>query len=226
VSSGDGRRREWSAAPADKRASGGGAGRRALTSRGSARRGDVDDAVAEARRSFDADPNSAIAGLERLRRDHAPDPVVLHALCLMHQRNGDTARAIEVAREAFPICFSRGLGFLAAEIFDVLQADAFALGLRRNELMALGGALSRTLYWRVGFRALGSVLMSDPGDDAAFFELLRMAEYQSNHLCNPAEALNIYGFLSALAMDSERRKLVDKGIADAEQALGLVAEPV
>ena len=226
MSTGHGRRRGWFAPPADKTPAGGATGRAAAPSRGAERPADLEDVVAEARRSFDKDPNSAISNLEHLRRDHAPDPVVLHALCLMHQRNGDIARAVEVAREAFPICFRRGLGFLAAEIFDVLEADAHALGLGRDELMALGGALGRTVYWRLGFRALASVLMSNPDDEAAFSELLRMAEYQAKQLRDPAEALNIYGFLATLALDAERQRVVERGVEDAEEALGLLAGQV
>ncbi len=179
-----------------------------------------EERINKARQAFGRDPAAAISSLERLRREHPPDPLVLHALCVMHQKNGDVARAVEVAREAFPLCFRRGLGFLAAEIFDTLEADAATLGLHQEELLALGGALGRTVYWRLGFRALGSVLIADPGCEPAAIELLRMAEHQLERLQAPAEALAIFQFLAAVAPESPLRSKFDEGLRAAERALG------
>lgn len=188
--------------------------------------GDRADRVNEAQQSFAKDPLAAISSLEELRRDYAPDPLVLHALCLMHQRNGDVARAVEVAREAFPLCFRRGLGFLAAEIFDALEADAQSLGLGREELLALGGALGRTVYWRLAFRALASVLIAEPSNEQATVELLRMAEHQLNGMREPAEALQIFQFLAAIAPESPLRDRFEVGIGAAEVALAQADEPI
>ncbi len=179
-----------------------------------------EERINKARQAFGRDPVAAICCLEQLRREQPPDPLVLHALCLMHQKNGDVARAVEVAREAFPLCFRHGLGVLAAEMLDTLEADAGALGLGREELLALGGALGRTVYWRLGFRALGSVLIADPGCEPAAVELLRMAEHQLVRLQAPADALTIFQFLATVAPGSPLKKKFDEGLRAAERALG------
>jgi hypothetical protein len=137
----------------------------------------------------------------------------------MRQKTGDTARAIETAHEAFPLCFRHGLGFLAAEIFDALDADAHTLGLKREELLALGGALGRTVYWPVAFRALASVLVDDPTEEQAINDLLRIADQQLHQLREPAEAGRIYQFLATVAPDCPQKETIENGLAESECAL-------
>ena len=65
--------------------------------------------------------------LEELREEYAPSPHVLHALCLMRIEAGKIASAIELAREALPLCFQRGHLLFAAELIRALWAEVRSL---------------------------------------------------------------------------------------------------
>ncbi len=198
----------------------------AAVATGTGRRPALDDAAgkaAAARRRAEDDPHAAITVLEAYRTQYAPDPHVLHALCLAYQRAGRSEQAIAVAHEAIPLCFRRGQGLMAAELFESLEGDADALGLGRAELLALGGALSRTPHWNLGFRALASVLMRQPGDENARRELLRTAEFLEGQAGLAAEAAKVYQFLLVLTEDEERAGEIERRLA---AALQHVAPPV
>ncbi len=193
---------------------------------GAGRRPALDDApgkAAAARRRADDDPHAAITVLESYRAQYAPDAHVLHALCLAYQRAGRSEQAIAIAHEAIPLCFRRGQGLLAAELFEALEGDADALGLGRAELLALGGALSHTAHWSLGFRALASVLMRQPGDGEAQRELVRMAEFLDGQAGLAAEAAKVYQFLLVVTDDEERQGEIERRLAT---VLGRMAGPV
>ena len=183
--------------------------------------------VERANRTAATDVKAAIARLERLAAEFAPDPHVLHALCLLYHRAGQPARALELARKALPVLFKKGQGALAAELFDVLNGDAGAIGLGRDELMALGGALGRTSYWSVGFRALATVTLRQPGDPEAYRELLRVAEYLVQGGL-AVEAAKVLQFLVVVTEDPERlaearRRLAALAASEAKRPRGVGA---
>ncbi len=183
---------------------------------------DPEAAVLKAVRAFESDPDGAIAGLEKLRRAHAPDALLLHSLCLLYHRAGRTESAIEVGREAIPLCFRRGRGLLVAQLLEVLEADAAALGLSRDELLALGGALSHTTYWSLGFRALASLVLADPRDEDAVRALLRLADYLGGEARLPAEAFKVVQFLAALCAGSAEFDAIERRLCDLERDHGAV----
>jgi hypothetical protein len=164
----------------------------------------ADDLAEAARRRAESEPGAALRDLEGLCDSYAPEPAILHALCMLYHRAGRPADALRVARQAIPLCFKRGRGLLAAEIFESMEGDAAALGFGRDELLAIGGALGRTTYWPLGFRALASVLMRDPADADAVRDLVRIADHLDRSAKLPDEAARILQFLLVVAEDTGR----------------------
>ncbi|NJN64880.1 MAG: hypothetical protein HC882_08355 [Acidobacteria bacterium] len=168
----------------------------------------------------------AIASLEHLRASHQPSLVVLCALCSMHKRAGHSDRALEVAKEALPICFRTKQGFVAARILEDVDADAHALGFDREQLIALGGALAETAEWRVGFRALASWLMKEPDDTRVAQLLLRLVDRLLAHGYAQDEAWSIARFLSVVAADEEVRQAAEERAARVEsKQTGVITQP-
>lgn len=180
---------------------------------------DAEEALAVARKEFARDPRGAIERLEALRRSHRPDPVLLHGLSLLHQQAGDTRAAIRTAREAIPLCLRRGMGLHAAELLDRIDADAAQLGMGRGELVAIGGALSRTHHWRLGFRALASIALAEPDADDVALELLRLADRLDTEHELPEEAVKVLVFLTALCPDPARGAEIAARLAALEERL-------
>lgn len=144
------------------------------------------------------DPSGALAELLAVSSSFAPDPYVLHALCLSLKQAGQETAAVAVAREALPLCFRARQGLLAAEILEALDAEPAALGISRVQLLALGGALAETSLWPLAVKLLAALVMRDPGDEKAIRGLLRIAAHRSvQH--DPAEAARIERFLELVA---------------------------
>lgn len=158
--------------------------------------------AAAARARFREDPEGALAELLGLARSFAPDPWVLHALCLSLRDAGQHSAALAMARDALPVCFRARQGLLAAEILEALDAEPAELGATREDLLALGGALAATSLWPLAVKALGAVVLRDPGDEKAVRGLERIAEHLER-VENRAEAIRIYAFLDLVAGGGE-----------------------
>ncbi|MBP7148907.1 MAG: hypothetical protein KBD01_15350 [Acidobacteria bacterium] len=162
---------------------------------------DVRARIEAARDLFEREPRAALAELARLREQHANDPFVLHALCLMKQRSGDFEGALELAREALAVCLQHRQGLLAADILEEIEADATALGVPRHYLVALGSSMATTQRWQLAVRALGSVLMSDPAYPGAARELEALAA-RLRVLGDTENADRIEGFVAVVRNQS------------------------
>lgn len=148
-----------------------------------------------------ADPDAAIGILERARCEAPRESAVLHALCLVLARAGEERRAVALAREAVPICFREREGMMAAEILDAVSADVHALGFTREELMAIGGALTDTSRWPVAFNALAGLLMKDPSDGKVVEMLLALADRCAARVAGADDARRVCRFLEVVAGD-------------------------
>lgn len=162
-------------------------------------------------------PEAAVEQLERLRREHPADPRVAQALALALHRSGQPLRAVATARDAVPLCFTTSQGLLAAELLAEIEADAHALGFGRDELMALGGALGRTAWRQVAFRAFASLLMRDPRNARATQALLELGcERLAAGDIAAEEAWEIFQFLAVVSELPEVRDAIEAGLAAAE----------
>lgn len=179
--------------------------------------------AAAARQRFAEDRCGSLEELQALARDYAPDPFVLHALCLCLVDSGKEGQAVAVAREAIPLCFQRRQGMLAAQIFDAIAADAQALGLDRGQQLALGASLIRTPFWELGFRSLAGLLIESPHDRDSFEKLAELGRYLLEKADEPRGALNVFQFLLVMADTEPRRAEIEAWAQRAENALPAVA---
>jgi len=145
-------------------------------------------------------PDEALAELLAISSSFAPDPYVLHALCLSLKAAGQQTAAVTVAREALPLCFRARQGLLAAEILEAVDAEPEALGVSRVQLLALGGALAETSLWPLAVKLLAALVLRDPGDAKAIRGLRRIAASRAAQH-DPAEATRIERFLQLVADD-------------------------
>ncbi len=160
---------------------------------------DPEAAVREVLAASEGDPRRAVERLEALRAEFAPDAHLLSTLCRLLKRCGQTARTVEVGREAIEACFRQRQGLLAAQLLSEIDADAHALGVDRDRLVALGATLVRTGEWPVAFRALASSLMASPSDEAVARTLLALVDRLLERREAAEEAWRIAEFVAVVA---------------------------
>ena len=147
------------------------------------------------------------------------DPLVLFELVRTLRRLGHAEAALEIAREALPLCFRQRKGMLAARLLEEMDADAHALGFARDELVAMGAALASTEQWETAFQALAACLMKNPDDDKVTEALLRMADRHLAHARNPEEGWKIAQFLDVVVSDPRLHERVEERLRVAEKQL-------
>jgi hypothetical protein len=157
--------------------------------------------------------------LQALRDTFAPDPLVLFELVRTLRRLGHGEAALEIAREALPLCFRHKQGMLAARLLEEMDADAHALGFGRDELIAMGAALAPTEQWETAFQALAACLMKNPEDVKVTEALLRMADRHLANARNPEEGWKVAQFLSVVVSDPRLLERVDERLRVAERQM-------
>lgn len=178
--------------------------------------------VEEARALVAGDPDAAIRMLDDLRASHAANPLVLHALVLACQQAGREERAVDLAREAFPLCFQRGNVALAAEMFRALWKHAGALRLSRDQILAVAGALVNLADLKHATTAYAVVARLDPSERRALKGLLHVAELHLRPGGSPDEALKIYRYLLHHCPNSPLDAEIRRALAEAERRLARV----
>ncbi len=160
------------------------------------------------------DPDGALAELLAVSSSFAPDPWVLHALCLSLRNAGQETAAVAVAREALPLCFRARQGLLAAELLEALDAEPTALGASRAQLLALGGALAESSLWPLAVKLLAALVLRDPGDQKAVLGLRRIAAHRSAQR-DAAEATRIECFLQLVGgSEPEQGRAAERPVAE------------
>jgi hypothetical protein len=177
---------------------------------------DAGDKVAAAMKRFETDAPGAIAELEEWRRTLAPHAQVLHALTLCLHRAGRDDEAVAAAREALPLCLLRGSVTLAAEIFAALWKRGKDLGLEREAIDTIAGALFKSGDLAKATSAYGYALTIDRGDRKAIKGLLQIADHRLHREGRPKDAARIYTFLLQYASNSPFAEDMKRGLAEAE----------
>jgi hypothetical protein len=170
----------------------------------------------EARRRFATDPAGAIASLEELRASHAPNPQILHALCLSLYQSGRADDALAVAREAMPICLGTGHVTLAADIFRFAAAHLKELGLDRDQLLAIASVLLKGGHPGHAANIYATILRVDAGERRAVKGLLQVADQKQRDPAGVSEAVKIYRYLLQHCAGSPLADDMRRGLADAE----------
>ncbi len=152
----------------------------------------------------------------------APTPQVLHALVLAHHKAGHDERALEVAREALPLCFQRGAVLLAAEIFRALWTHLAALPLSRDQVLAIGGALVKAGDLKFAASAFVQAFKMEPGELRAVKGLLQVADLDLRPGGSPDDAAKIYKFLLHSCPSSPFEQDIRMGLAETERRLARI----
>jgi hypothetical protein len=175
--------------------------------------------VEEIEERMKIDLPGAIRALEELRETYAPNPIVLHALCMARQSAGNDDEALSLARETLPLLLERGNMRHAAEIYRAFIDSPEALRVSGDQQVVIAGALrdmgdpatATTIYFRM--------LREDPLDKRALKKALQIAD---DHLhANPEEALGIYRFLAEQCARSPLADYVREGVKEAERRVAM-----
>ena len=178
---------------------------------------DADEQVRRARERYLKDPTGAILALEALRKNYAPHPQVLHALCLCRYRSGQTDQALEVARDAVPLCFERGHTFLAAEIFKELLDHLKHLDLNRDQLLIVADALVKKDDLSTAAKAYAAIINSDPKEARAIKGLLNVSDVLLHNRSRPDAAAHVYRYLLQHCKSSPLSDFMSQGLEEAER---------
>ncbi len=178
--------------------------------------------VDELQSRFERDPKDALAELDRLREEFAPNPLVMHALCLMRHRHNDIPGSLELAAEAMSICRERGATRLAADIYALHLESAPTFSLDRDEVLTFANALRDGHETGAAERVYVSLLAIDPGERRAVKGLLQVAEaclYSGKGV--PGDALRIYETILERCPDSPLAAFAQEGMVEAKRRAAL-----
>jgi len=166
---------------------------------------------------FEQDPEATIRALEDLRDRFAEHPLVLHALCILKEKDGDIEGSFKVAGSAIPLFMARGNLRLAAEVFHVHMNRAADLGLDRDVILELANQLRQLRFFDSAARAYTLILEQDPTETKAIKGMLQVAEGHMHHHNDPGEARGIYQYLIRHCGSSPLAEFMHQGLTEAER---------
>jgi hypothetical protein len=174
--------------------------------------------VESAQHRFERDPEGAIDDLEILRRDFAPNPLVLHALCFLQHRAGHHDDSLRTGKDAMLLCLQRGAHKQAAELFALHRERFGALELTRDMTLLLADHLRHSRDFTAAEAAYEHVLETDARDLRAMKGLLQVAQ---EHLREHAyeNSRRIHQYLVRRCGDSPLATHMREGLAEAERRL-------
>jgi hypothetical protein len=174
--------------------------------------------VESAHRRFERDRDGAIAELEALRADFAPNPLVLHALCVLQHRAGRHEDSLRTGKEAMTLCLQRGAHKQAAELF-ALHHDQYArFELNRDMALLLADHLRHSRDFPAAEAAYGHVLEIDAQDLRAMKGLLQVAQERLREHAYE-DSRRIHQYLLRRCGDSPLATHMREGLAEAERRL-------
>jgi Flp pilus assembly protein TadD len=180
---------------------------------------DAVERAAAARARFATDRDGALGVLMQLHAGHAPSAPVMHALALCLHEAGRAAEALDLARQAVPLCIARGQVALAAELFATFWKQAKELGLDHEQIDAVASSFMRSGDLGRAVSAYGLALTMDPADRKATKGLLQAADQRLHKEGRPKDAAKIYTFLLQYAPNSPFADDMRRGLAEAEARL-------
>jgi hypothetical protein len=192
--------------------------RTAATPSGKAPLLDAREHVDELERRLTVDPEGALAALAELHESYAPNPLIMHRLCIALATHGHRAESLELAREAIPLCLERGALRLAAEIFAQHQDRPDAFPLNRDTVINLAQDMRRHGDLAAAEHAFRNVIDRDRGERRAVKGIIQIAEDQLQ-LSEYAEAQRLFRFLLDHCGDSPLAVHIQDGLAEAERRL-------
>lgn len=165
------------------------------------------------------DPAAALVALESLDESYAPNAHVAGALCICHQRGGNTERAFELAENAFDLSLRAGHTHLAADVFRELRPQADRLKLNLDQVLSIAGAAGTKGDLATAAQAYSMILQKDAGEMRAIKGLLQVAERIRREKNNAAAALKVYLFLQQHCAASPLIEFITLGVTETERQL-------
>lgn len=181
---------------------------------------DAPQRIEAAMRRFEIDPESTISALQDLNTSFAPHPHILQSLTLALYRTGHVEPAIEAALQAIPMCFARGHSFLVAELFRELKPHLDRLGLDREQLLIIAGALEKKDDLANAAKAYATVIGVDAGETRAIKGMLQVADKILQEKHKPDAAAKVYRYLLKHCSSSPLAEYMRLGLEDAERKSG------
>lgn len=179
---------------------------------------DAEARVEESLRRFRLDPSHTLSQLARLSQDFAPNAHVLQAFTICLHRTGHTDQAFKAARQAFPLCFERGLVTQAAAMFYELRGQLHRLDLEQDQVMEIARVLHDADELASAAKAYSLVVHADPEEFLAIKGLLDVADRIAAEKNKPQAALKVYMFLLEHCAEPSLTGLIRAGIEQCHAA--------
>jgi len=164
-------------------------------------------------------PDRAIVELEGLRTEFAPDPLVLHTLCILYNQAGRKSESVSIAGEALPLFLERGASRLAADVLITHLASVDQFNLEASALAGIADSLIESNEIPHAEAMYRILLEQNSQDRHAVKALLRIAEGLLRRDGDPKKAREIYGFLLEKSAESPLTEFMKKGISEADRRL-------
>jgi hypothetical protein len=168
---------------------------------------------------YDTSPERVLIELEDLRAQYAPNPLVMHSLCVLYHRAGQKDESAAIAREALFVCLERETTRLAADILALHLDRVHEFSLDRDTLLGLAESLKKHHELEKTDAIYRVILEQEPGDPRAIKELLRVAESCLHRNVDLERARQIYTFLLETSDQSPLIKFMRDGLDEVERRL-------
>lgn len=151
--------------------------------------------VEQLRAEHGSDSAAFAAALRDLDEGFLPHPAVRQALTLALAGAGRQQEAVDMAREAIPLCLKSGNVGAAALMYEALLASGETFGLAKDQIVALGDSLKSMKRPAAAVQVYAGVLRSNAGDMKAMKAMIAIAQDLSQQKDTAAQAVQVYDHL-------------------------------
>jgi hypothetical protein len=173
--------------------------------------------VEQLRTEHASDPAAFAAALRDLDEAFLPHPAVGQARTLALAGAGRRQEAVDVARDAIPLCLKSGNVAAAALMYEALLASGETFGLTKDQIVALGDSLKSLKRPGAAVRVYAGVLRAHAGDVKAMKAMIAIAEDLSQQKDTAAQAVQVYDYLIAHCAGSPLLDFVNAERAKAQR---------
>ncbi len=178
--------------------------------------------VEQLRTEHASDPAAFAAALRDLDEAFLPHPAVGQARTLALAGAGRQQEAIDVAREAIPLCLKSGNVGAAALMFEALLVSGESFGLTKDQIVSLGDSLKSMKRPAAAVQVYAGVLREHAGDVKAMKAMIAIAQDLSQQKDTAAQALQVYDHLIAHCAGSPLLDFVNAERAKVERKASTV----
>ena len=151
--------------------------------------------VEQLRTEHGSDSAAFAAALRDLDEAFLPHPAVRQALTLALVGAGRQQEAVDIGREAIPLCLKSGNLGAAALMFEALLASGETFGLSKDQIVSLGDSLKSMKRPAAAVQVYAGVLRAHAGDVKAMKAMIAIAQDLSQQKDTAAQAVQVYDHL-------------------------------